>query len=210
MSQTAAKVSARPELIAPGKTKDDWTNFAKQLVLGGDVGVWAEAFDTFLLGRLRSRYLKPIANVQDKGPWEGEGFTIVSIQYALIEFLAATRLGKNYRHDNPKPPHEYKKSSKLFVDFLFQTAPFDKLFSEADAKDFYSNVRCALLHEARTKGGWIIWVNGAAPVDCKKKIVYRDSLQAVIEGYINDYGMALTADVPLQEAFLRKFNDLAT
>jgi hypothetical protein len=209
LSQTATSGGARSEFIAPGKTKDDWTKFAKQLVPGGDADIWAEAFDKFLLGRLRSRYLKPIAMVRDKGEWEGEGFTIVSIQCALIEFLAATHAGKNYRHKNAQPLHEYQNSRELFVDFLFQTAPFDKLFSNGDAGDFYSNVRCALLHEARTKNGWIIWVTGTIAIDCQKKIVYRDSFQGVIEGYINDYGIALTADASLQEAFLRKFNDLA-
>ncbi|MEI9416132.1 hypothetical protein [Mesorhizobium sp. Cs1321R2N1] len=209
MSSTVTSGGARSELIAPGKTKDDWTKFAKQLVPGGDASIWAEAFDKFLLGRLRSRYLKPIALVRDKGEWEGEGFTIVSIQCALIEFLAATRAGKNYRHKRAQPPHEYQNSRELFVDFLFQTAPFDKLFSKGDAEDFYSNVRCALLHEARTKNGWIIWVTGTIAIDRQKKIVYRDSFQGVIEGYINNYGIALTADASLQEAFLRKFNDLA-
>ncbi|WP_247880785.1 hypothetical protein [Brucella intermedia] len=52
-------------------------------------------------------------------------------------------------------------------------------------------------------------MTGAIAVDCKKKIVYRDSFQRVIEDYVDDYGIALTADVSLQEAFLRKFNDLA-
>ncbi|CCV08629.1 conserved hypothetical protein [Mesorhizobium metallidurans STM 2683] len=118
MSQTATSASARSEFIAPGKTKDDWTKFAKQLGPGGDGDMWAEAFDKFLLGRLRSRYLQPIAMVRDKGEWEGEGFTIVSIQCALIEFLAATRAGKNYRHRNAQPPHEYQKSGELFVDFV--------------------------------------------------------------------------------------------
>ncbi|WP_246676381.1 hypothetical protein [Mesorhizobium sp. B1-1-5] len=209
MSQTGAGARARSEFIAPGKTKDDWKKLSKLLVPGGDSNVWAEAFDTYLLARLRSRYLGPIEMVRDKGAWEGEGFTIVSIQCALIEFLAATRAGKKYRHKNAQPPHEYQSSRKLFVDFLFQTAPFDKLFSEGEAEDFYSNVRCALLHEARTKDGWIIWVTGAVSVDCHKKIVHRDSFQAVIEDYIDDYGVALTADASLQEAFIRKFDDLA-
>lgn len=208
MSQISP-VSPRPELIAPGKTKKDWTHFARQLVPGGNAELWAEAFNNFLLARLRSRYLKPIGMIRDKGAWEGEGFTIASIQCALIEFLAATRAGKNYRHKNPQAPYEYSGSRDLFVKFLFQTAPFDKLFSEADAGDYYSNVRCALLHEARTKDGWIIWVNGPVPVDCQKKIVYRDGFQSLIEGYIDEYGLELTKDVPLQEAFLRKFNDLS-
>lgn len=202
-------VSPRSELIAPGKTKKDWTNFARQLVPGGDAELWAEAFDSFLLARLRSRYLKPIGMIRDNGALEGEGFTIASIQCALIEFLAATRAGKNYRHKNPQGPYEYSGSRDLFVKFLFQTAPFNKLFSEADAGEYYSNVRCALLHEARTRDGWIIWVNGPVPVDCQKKVVYRDSFQSLVESYIDDYGLDLTKDAPLQEAFLRKFNDLA-
>lgn len=208
MNQASAE-SARSELIAPGKTKTDWMNFAKQLVPGGDAELWAEAFNSFLLARLRSRYLNPITMIRDKGKWEGEGFTIASIQCALIEFLAATRAGKNYRHRHPQGPYEYSGSRDLFIKFLFQTAPFAQLFSERDAGEYYSNVRCALLHEARTKDGWIIWVNGSVPVDCQKKIIYRDSFQSLIESYIDDYGLDLTEDVPLQEAFLRKFNHLA-
>jgi hypothetical protein len=209
MSPSSARGAARSEFIAPGKTKDDWTKFARQLAPGGDGEVWAEAFDKFFLGRLRSRYLKPIALLQDNGEWEGEGFTIVSIQCALIEFLAATRAGKNFRPKNPQPPNEYNKSGELFRDFLFQTSPFNTLFSGAEADDFYSNVRCALLHEARTKNGWIIWGSGKAAIDCKKRIIWRDNFQNTIEEYIKGYGVELTRDVLLQEAFLRKLNDLA-
>lgn len=201
--------SARLELLAPGKTNRDWSNFSKRLSPGRDPDLWAETFDAFLLGRLKSRYLTPIGMIRDNGTWEGEGFTIASIQCALIEFLAATRAGKNYRHKNPQGPYEYNGSRDLFVDFLFRTEPFDKLFSKIDAESFYSNVRCALLHEARTKDGWIIWSSGAVAVDCKKKIVYRDSFQTLIEQYIDDYGRALATSIPLQEAFLRKFHDLA-
>jgi hypothetical protein len=208
LSQTAA-ASAKSELLAPGKTKDDWTKLAQRLTPGRDSDLWAEAFDSFLLSRLRSRYLKPIGLIRDKGSWEGEGFTIASIQCALIEFLAAIREGKNYRHGNPQGPYEYSGSRRLFVDFLFQTAPFDQLFSKGEAEDYYSNVRCALLHEARTKDGWIIWGSGTVAVDCKNKIVYRDSFQRLIEQYIDDYGLALTTNATLQEAFIRKFNDLA-
>jgi hypothetical protein len=151
-----------------------------------------------------------IPNAIPLGAREGEGFTIASIQCALIEFLAATRVGKNYRYKNPQGPYEYSGSREIFVNFISQTAPFDKIFSEASASDYYSNVRCALLHEARTKNGWIIRGSGPVPVDCSRKIIYRDSFQSSIESYINDYGLALKKEVLLQEAFVRKFNDLAT
>lgn len=118
MKPSVSNTPARLELIAPGKTKDDWRDFAKKLVPGGDGVLWAEAFDSFLFARLQSRYIDPIAAVRDGSKWNGEGFTIVSIQCALIEFLAALREGKKFRHENPMPPHEYKNSSDLFCDFL--------------------------------------------------------------------------------------------
>ncbi len=202
-------VPARSQLIAPGRTKEDWHNFAERLVPGGDGGPWKEAFEGFLLARLQSRYITPIAAVRDALKWNGEGFAIVSIQCALIEFLAALREGKRFRYENPKPPHEYRNSRDLFCDFLRRTAPFASLFTKAQAWDFYGNVRCGLLHEARTKGEWIVWASGSPAVDCQRKIVYRDSFQELIESYIRDYGRALVGNALLQEAFLRKFNDLA-
>ena len=209
MKPSIANAPARSESIAPGKTKDHWRDFAKILVPGGDEVLWAEAFDSFLFARLQSRYIDPVAAVRDGSNWNGEGFTIVSIQCALIEFLAALREGKKYRHQNPQPPHEYRNSGDLLCDFLRKTDPFDKLFTRAQAQDFYTNVRCALLHEARTKGGWIIWASGTPAVDCQRKIVYRDSFQDLIQEYIRNYGLALLKNIPLQEAFIRKFNDLA-
>jgi hypothetical protein len=209
LNSSVYKNPARLELIAPGKTKNDWRDFGKNLVPGGDELLWAEAFQSFLFARLRSRYIDPIAAVRHGSKWNGEGFTIVSIQCALIEFLAALREGKKFRYDNPTPPHEYNTSSDLFCDFLRKTDPFGKLFTKRQAKDFYVNVRCGLLHEARTKGNWIIWASGTPAVDCHRKIVYRDSFQTLIEEYVKNYGLELLSDTLLQEAFIRKYNDLA-
>lgn len=57
---------------------------------------WAYAFEVCLKARIQSRYLAPIIELQN-GPYQGEGFTILTIQCALIEFLAALRRGWNYR-----------------------------------------------------------------------------------------------------------------
>lgn len=201
--------SVREELIAPGKSKADWAELLGRLVCGGDEVLWAEAFETFLLARLQSRYLHPIEVLRTLSKWEGEGFAIVSIQCALIEFLAALREGKTFRYKDPKLPYEYNRSGTLVRDFLCGTEPFAELFNEVQASDFYDNVRCALLHEARTKAGWIIWASGEPAVDAERKIVFRDSLQDLIKRYITDFGNSLIKDVELQQAFIRKFNDLA-
>ncbi|WP_114217099.1 hypothetical protein [Ochrobactrum sp. 3-3] len=198
--------------IAGKLTADDWRAFKASLVVGGGSTLWATAFEDYFRQRLHLRYLRPIELLQSNGTWEGEGFSIVSIQCALIEFLAATRKGENYRHlkrGETLGPHEYNRSGDLFRKFLTTVKPFDTWFTEGAAADFYASVRCALLHEARTKNGWRIWVTGSVPVDTAKKTVFRDTLQRTILDYVESYGKALLTDQPLQEAFVRKFDNLA-
>ncbi len=200
----------REIFLAPRRSAKDWRRVSSQLVIGGDASLWADAFQEFLFERLESRYLKPIRLLRDEGSWEGEGFSIVSIQCAMLEFLAACRSGLIYRHRNPQPPFEYSASGDLFASFLAETAPFSALFTRDDAVEFYRQVRCALLHEARTKSGWTIHASGQTGVNCLRKIVYRNTFQTLIEDYIDGYGRDLLANTDLQAAFVRKFDDLAS
>ena len=91
---------------------------------------------------------------------QGEGFSIVALQCSLIEFLASTLEGKSYKYCPSKAVkcdvHEYCNSKALYIRFLRSEHPFSQYFNEATARDFYENVRCPLLHEARTKGRWRI------------------------------------------------------
>jgi hypothetical protein len=161
--------------------------------------------------RVVSQYVDAVIRLlRDEGSWEGEGFSIVSIQCAMLEFLAACRGGLIYRHRNPQPPFEYSASGDIFASFLAETAPFSALFTRDDAVEFYRQVRCALLHEARTKSGWTIHASGQTGVNCLRKIVYRNTFQTLIEDYIDGYGRDLLANTDLQAAFVRKFDDLAS
>lgn len=198
--------------IAGKLTGHDWHKCKAKLVVGADQEGWASAYEDFFRQRLKLRYLDPIKLLSAPGGWQGEGFSIVSIQCALIEFLAACRSGKNYRFlkkGDVLGPHEYSSSSALFQNFLSDVAPFSAAFDADSAKDFYQSIRCALLHEARTRNGWRIWVSGPNPIDSARKIVYRDALQATILTYVDDYGRRLLTSSLLQEAFIRKFDDLS-
>jgi len=89
--------------------------------------------------------------------------------------------------------------------------PFAKEFlTQVLARDFYVGVRCGLVHEARTKDGWTIW--GSDPsgkiICSNNKVVYRDNFQSALLEFIDWYESALISDVPLQEAFVRKFDSL--
>ncbi|WP_197432708.1 hypothetical protein [Pseudovibrio brasiliensis] len=203
----------RDDYIAGSLRTQDWQIRKRKLEEGATAELWADTFDEFLLTRLDTRYLKPIRILQANGCFEGEGFAIVSVQCALLEFLAALKIGKNYRYVRNRADleaYEYNGSKVLFRDFLMTEEPFKDWFtSDEEAESFYANVRCALLHEARTKDGWRIWATGSPAVDPKNKIVRRNSLYEAIDQYLVSYGQLLTEDKRSQEAFIRKFDHLA-
>jgi hypothetical protein len=200
--------------IAGSKTTDDWMAFKPTLVPGGDPVVWETAFAAYFHGRLSARYLDPIKVLQDNGSFQGEGFSIAAIQCSLIEFLESTVQGKSYRllrGGPPLGPHEYSRSGEMFESFFVNRAPFNSEFDAATAHDFYEGVRCALLHEARTKNGWVIWAkHGSRIIDAtgSQKILYRDNFQKGLLDFIAGYKTALTSDPVIQAAFIRKFDSL--
>jgi hypothetical protein len=206
--------TSRPDLqISGSKTVADWTAGRRLL---GDAGQseWSEAFEEFLFARLRLRYLAPIKALQTNGVPRGEGFSIVAIQVTLIEFLAACILGASYRYvrrgDPPLTQFEYSQSGPLFAQFLVTTAPFNREFSTASADDFCRNVRCGLLHEARTKQGWSILADSGSNtmVDTVRKVVFRNDLQRGLEEFLSGYRRRLATEMAIQEAFIRKIDSL--
>jgi len=203
-----------PTYIAGSKTVDDWQAFRTTLAPGGDADGWREAFDSYFHARLLLRYLNPISVLQENGTFQGEGFSIVTIQCTLIEFLESTVQGRIYRYRRPSDPplgtREYSNSGDLFISFLSGRQPFARDFNRQLARDFYEGVRCGLLHEARTKGGWTIRAKspGANVVSATPKIVYRDNFNAALLEFIDWYKGALASNRTVQEAFIRKFDSL--
>jgi hypothetical protein len=122
--------------------------------------------------------------------------------------------GINYRHVTKKKlgEFEYNESGPLFVTFLSKRQPFAKCFDERLAQDFYKNVRCGLLHEARTKNGWLIRAESPDGniVDNKegKRILFRNNFHFALLEFIKCYKGSLALDPDTQKAFLRKFNSL--
>lgn len=203
----------RNHYIAGWKTPTDWQALKVRL-LANSPKVWREAFTDFYKERLSLRYLRPIKVLQDNDTLQGEGFSIIAIQCSLIEFLESTEQGINYRHAQRGTTlsfYEYSTSQEIFVAFLKRRAPFSSTFiQEETALDFYRSVRCGVLHEARTKNGWRILARDSAGLvaDVGKRIVYRDNFQKALLTYINNYGERLSHEAALQEAFIRKFDNL--
>lgn len=198
--------------IAGTKTVADWYAIRERLVRP-DAQAWREAFTEYFETRLHLRYLHPIHLLQEHGTFQGEGFSIVAIQCSLIEFLESTAQGKNYRYQRRGElleAYEYSSSQSIFVAFLRDRAPFSQAFNEESAQDFYVSIRCGLLHEAQTKNSWRIWAEShvGAIAHVKDRIVYRNGFQAALLKYIAAYGASLQVDAELQQAFIRKFDNL--
>ncbi len=130
---------------------------------------WKKAIKLFQT-RLERKYFNPLQDIIDKKSLKGEGFSILTVQCSVIEALAAFRKGYvfNYRRTFASPTYEYSGSKDLYVNFLRTASIFKNNFfsigengdivadTPFNAEQFYSDVRCGLLHEARTKGRWII------------------------------------------------------
>lgn len=195
--------------LSPKKTIGDWNAIRDQLHAGAPPKIWDDVLRDFYYERLESRYLDPIKAIQSTPKFKGEGFAIVAIQCSLIEFLESCLQGTNYEYRNPVAPYEYKNSGDLFVSFLTKRQPFQPHFDEALAGSFYREVRCGILHEARTKGKWVIMAkNPSLIVDRSQPILYRDNFQKAIIQFITDYRTNVPQDVELQKAFIRKFDHL--
>lgn len=211
MNKTNKDGSAqRPQEIAGKLTSDHWAKFKVDLIPGDSKSPWDYAYNDYYRQRLDLRYLNPIKAIQVGGSSRGEGFSIVTIQCALIEFLAAAHDGLAYRHKNPRAPYEYSRSGEIFARFLQSVRPFSGIFDQGSAQDFYTSVRCGLLHEATTKNGWRIRANGGKAIYAASKLVYRNQLQKLLLNYIDGYRDDLCQNEERQAAFLRKFDSLAS
>lgn len=205
--------------IARRKTVNDWSIQKKILEDFNNSDAWTKAYIDFFLTRLNDRYIDPIMSIKGKGPDIGKGFSIMAIICSLIEFLESTYQGKNYRYREKNDPPletttEYGNggSSAIFISFLTKRTPFDIYFNRDLAKDFYEKVRCGLLHEARTKGKWIIGVKTSTKKIIENKegmnVIFRDNFFEAIIMFIEQYKIDLLDSNDRKEAFIRKFDNL--
>lgn len=202
--------SSRKTFISAEKTTEDWKVAREQLVKNSDTKLWKVTCSDYFFKRLFPRYLSPIEILQRNCKSEGEGFAILAVQCSLIEFLESITQGINYRHGKDCGQYEYNESGGLFVNFLNCRHPFSQVFDQKLARDFYKSVRCGILHEARTKNGWRVHAGrkGGSMLDRDQKIIYRNGFQSGLQCYIDWYCKTLPSDKTLQQAFIRKYDNL--
>lgn len=199
--------------IAGELTIGDWLQLKESLKpeFSNDK-LWNDAY-AFFEKRITSRYLKPIEAIEKICKIEGEGFAISAIICSLIEALQTFRLGKVYkRTPKGKPLDEtkyYFKSKPIFEEFLKSQEPFKAYFAvEGMGTDFYENVRCALLHEAATRNGWLIRIDTTVLVEKRNgsHILNRAIFVEDIKRYMCSYKTELLGNDELKKTFIQKLD----
>jgi hypothetical protein len=195
--------------IAGKETVRDWKDFSAKLNVSNNDN-WESAYDRFLYTRIEERYFKYLDLMVADKTFKGKGFTIVTVLCSLVEFLESLYQGKNFKLDFKNELDRYGRESakEMFLAFLQTKQPFAGVFvSKDDAKNFYAEVRCGLLHEAMTKGEWVIKSKGDF-IDLKNKRVGYEDLYAQIKNYLEWYKGKLLQEQNVREAFLSKLNYL--
>lgn len=147
---------------------------------------WDKAIKIFQ-DRLYSYFFKPILEIITMEYQQGEGFAAVTLECSLIEMLQAFKEGKIFKHDNPdSSKYEYKDSGEMFKRFLKDANISSSLTRNEDLRTrFYSEVRCGLMHVARTNGDWTI--NIVSEECCCEEKSKEDTLRADLNRYKNIY-----------------------
>ncbi len=196
--------------IAGKKTDKDWRLLeAKIKQHFNNYKLWEEAYK-FFEERMFHRYICPAEQIQRNSSIIGEGFSIMAILCTLIEALETFYEGQCYKYDKPRKNHEYgnRKSEKMFVNFLSKREPFNHVFNEPLSKEFYKNIRCPLLHEAATRGGWVIRIDTASLIKKgrDKTELNRNIFLGYMKKYIEDYKNILITSKNRKNAFIRKMD----
>ena len=96
----------------------------------------------FFLDRLAERFINPIESLEAS---KKNGFMIMANSCLLIETI------ESFWSDWPTTKNQ---SAKAFTQFLIRCKRFHLLNGYETL--FYKNVRCGILHQGETTGGWLI------------------------------------------------------
>ena len=184
--------------ISKKYTIENWINLRVVLCKSPSDSDWEQAIKIFS-DRIDERFMNPISTLL--GDKTGAGFTVMAIICLLIEHLQAFYVG--YAGTN--------SSEHLIKSFLSEQPVFKDSFNQILAKDFYKNVRCALLHDASTKKGWMIQARKSRVLFEQRKekyIINRDAFYYQLKNWLGNYKSELKKDKTLQRCFIKKMDNI--
>jgi hypothetical protein len=133
-----------------------------------------EKLAAFIRQRFRERYINPVLCLASS---EKNGFSIMAVSCLLIEAYETFRQGW---------PSSDRKSALAFRYFFDREDRFSAF--KGHSKQFYEHVRCGILHQGESTGGWqITRGTGRSLFDASSLTVhatkFHDLLAEVIDSY---------------------------
>jgi hypothetical protein len=105
-------------------------------------------------------------------------------------------------------------AKQVFVNFLTQSNEFKNHFDAKEAKQFYYDFRCGILHQAETMGNTLLWSVGSTlkgknskDVSYVNRTLFHDYLKKEIAAYAGDLRNIGNQD--LRKNFIKKMNYIA-
>lgn len=137
-----------------------------------------EGIADFIHHRFRERYVVPVLAVPAE---EKSGFLILAVSCLLLEALESFYQGWESTERTRTQPGRSKEAFRLFFKHQWRFKAFGD-----HAEQFYKNVRCGILHQAETKGGWHIHRRGRL-FDEDELIVNATLFHGNLSGALDDY-----------------------
>jgi len=125
----------------------------------------------FVIERFTERYVTPMRVDTSKK----HGFTIMAVSCLLIEALESFYQGW---------PDSRGREPLAFCNFFDRNKDFR--FMRGQSQYFYKNVRCGILHQGETTGGWQVRRSGPIFEDKTRAInakKFHDQVEKVLKGY---------------------------
>ena len=186
-----SKATVLAEFSDPsGKTRRISVSEYNEMVFKRDTGHLAE----FVYYRFYGRYIKPFffRNSVYKKHYKN-GFAMLASGCLLIEALESFYQGTETTQG---------RGDDVFDSFFKRSTRFKEL----SGVGFYKNIRCGLLHQAETTGGFVIGRTGPLFESHKKRINTQKFLEA-LDSELQEYKRRLTRsdwDSELWDNFRRK------
>ena len=141
----------------------------------------------FLVERFEERYFAPALQSSTR-----HGFTLMAVGCLVIEALECFYQGKE---------DSRRQSQKMFRDF-FQRQTGLEVFS-LEPGWFFRHIRCGILHQAETTGGWRV-TRGGKLLDVKSRSINAYSFVLHLRGAVASYARLLITDDELWANFCKK------
>jgi hypothetical protein len=140
---------------------------------------------TFVRERFDERYFEPVLS-----PGNRHGFTMLAVGCLVLETLESFYQGR------PDTKHE---SRKMFAAFFARNTEL-RVFGRGKADWFFLDIRCGILHQSETRGGWRIWRKGPLLDETNRTINAQEFIKA-LQRCVDSYATELCTDDPLWAKF---------